>query len=74
MYNHPFTWFKFGFGKGSRICSHNPNNGDNVLLRWHKVMALKVDNVRLALDSAINDFIWRPYVHYADKCEVFLSK
>ena len=47
------------------------NNGDHVLLRWHNVNALKMDNVRLALDSATDDFIWRPYVEYADKCGAF---
>jgi len=45
--------------------------GDHVLLRWHKVKPLKIDNVRLALDSAIDDFIWRPYVRYPDMCRVF---
>jgi len=47
------------------------NNGDHVLLRWHNVKALKIDNARLVLDSAIDGFIWRPYVQYADKCGVF---
>jgi hypothetical protein len=47
------------------------NNGDHVLLRWHMVKPLKIKNVRLELDSAIDDFIWRPYVHFADKCRVF---
>jgi len=48
------------------------NKEDHVLLRRHKVKPLKIDNVRLALDSAINDFIWRPYVaRYVDKCGKF---
>ncbi|PNY08761.1 serine/threonine-protein phosphatase [Trifolium pratense] len=47
------------------------NNGDHVLLRWHKVKALKIDNVRFALDSAVDDFLWRPNVRFADKCGVF---
>jgi hypothetical protein len=47
------------------------NKGDHVLLRWHMVRPLKNKNVRLELDSAINDFIWRPYVQYADKCRLF---
>jgi hypothetical protein len=47
------------------------NNGDHVLLRWHMVKPLKIKNVRLELDSAIDDFIWRPYVHFAYKCRVF---
>ncbi|XP_024634639.1 uncharacterized protein [Medicago truncatula] len=50
------------------------NNRDHVLLRWHNVKALKIDNVRLALDSVIDDFIWRPYVQYVDKCGVFYPK
>ena len=50
------------------------NNRDHVLLRWHNVKALKIDNVMFALDSAIDDFIWRPYVQYADKCGVFYPK
>ncbi|KAK2441342.1 serine/threonine-protein phosphatase 7 long form protein [Trifolium repens] len=47
------------------------DRGDPLLFRWHKVRALKIDNVKLALDSAINDFLWRPYVRYADKCGMF---
>ncbi|XP_045824790.1 serine/threonine-protein phosphatase 7 long form homolog [Trifolium pratense] len=40
------------------------NNGDPLLLRWDMVKALKIKNVRLALDSATDYFIWRPYVRY----------
>ncbi|XP_058782321.1 uncharacterized protein LOC131656691 [Vicia villosa] len=47
------------------------NHGESLLLRWHKVKAPKIDNVRLAIDSAIDDFLWRPYVKYADKCGMF---
>ncbi|KAK2387291.1 serine/threonine-protein phosphatase 7 long form protein [Trifolium repens] len=47
------------------------NNRDPLLLRWDMVTALKIDNVRLALDSARHDFIWRPYVRYVDKCRMF---
>jgi hypothetical protein len=47
------------------------NHGDPLLFRWHKVKALKIDNVKLALDSATNDFLWRPYVTCADKCGMF---
>ncbi|WJX23743.1 hypothetical protein P8452_12932 [Trifolium repens] len=43
------------------------NNGDPLLLRWNMVKALKIKNVRLALDSATDYFIWRPYVRYVDK-------
>ena len=52
------------------------NNGDPMLSRWHKVnlKALKIDNVRLALDSAAEDFIWRPYVRYAGKCRLFYQE
>jgi hypothetical protein len=50
------------------------NNEDHVLLKWHLVNALKIDNVRLALDSTVDNFIWRPYVRYADKCGVFYPK
>jgi hypothetical protein len=32
---------------------------------------MKIDSVKLALDSATNDFLWRPYVRYSDKCELF---
>jgi hypothetical protein len=32
------------------------NYGDPFLFRWHKVKALKLDNVKLALDSAVDDF------------------
>ncbi|XP_073224879.1 uncharacterized protein [Cicer arietinum] len=47
------------------------NNGDHVLLKWDMVKGLEIDNVRLALDSAVDDFLWRSYVGYADKCGVF---
>ncbi|CAJ2639716.1 unnamed protein product [Trifolium pratense] len=47
------------------------NYGYPLLFRWHKVKALKINDVKLALDSAIDDFLWRPYVRYADKCEMF---
>jgi hypothetical protein len=44
------------------------NHEDPLLFRWCKVKALKIDDVKLALDSATNQFVWRPYVRYADKC------
>ncbi|KAK7267775.1 hypothetical protein RIF29_20454 [Crotalaria pallida] len=47
------------------------NNGDPVLARWHKVKALAVDDVRLALNLAMDDFVWRPYVRYAAMPRVF---
>jgi len=47
------------------------NHGDPFLLRWHKVKDLQIDTVRLALDSVVDDFPWRPYVRYADKCRLF---
>ncbi|RDX71489.1 Serine/threonine-protein phosphatase 7 long form-like protein, partial [Mucuna pruriens] len=47
------------------------NHDDPMLFRWHKVNALKIDNVRLALDSAMEHFRWRPYVQYAGKFKVF---
>ena len=47
------------------------NHGDPLLFRWHKVQALKIDNVRLALDSAMDDFLWRPYARYAHKYGMF---
>ncbi|GAU20521.1 hypothetical protein TSUD_130790 [Trifolium subterraneum] len=47
------------------------NHGDPLLFRWHKVEASKIDNVKLALDLAIDHFLWRPYVRYADKCGIF---
>jgi hypothetical protein len=48
------------------------NDGDPLLFRWHKVKALKIDDVKFALDSAIDDFLWRPYVRYADNnCGMF---
>jgi hypothetical protein len=50
------------------------NNGDPLLLKWYQVMALKIDNVRLAFDSATDDFVWRPNGRYADKCGVFYPK
>jgi hypothetical protein len=47
------------------------NHGDPLLFRWHKVKPLRINDVRLALDAAMGDFIWRPYVRYADKCGMF---
>ncbi|MCI75858.1 serine/threonine-protein phosphatase 7 long form-like protein, partial [Trifolium medium] len=47
------------------------NHGDPLLLRWHKVKALKIDDVKLALDSATDEFVWRPYVRYSDNCGMF---
>ncbi|KAG5151026.1 hypothetical protein JHK84_027498 [Glycine max] len=41
------------------------NHEDPVLFRWHKVKALEIDNVRLAVESAMDHFRWRPYVQYA---------
>ncbi|XP_068498647.1 uncharacterized protein [Phaseolus vulgaris] len=47
----------------------NPENP--WLYRWHKVKPLKIDNARLALDSAMDHFRWRPYVQYAGRFKVF---
>ncbi|KAK2387318.1 serine/threonine-protein phosphatase 7 long form protein [Trifolium repens] len=47
------------------------DHGDPLMFRWHKVDDWKADNVRLALDSAVDDFLWRPYVRYADKCGLY---
>ncbi|WJX37770.1 hypothetical protein P8452_25502 [Trifolium repens] len=47
------------------------NYGDPLLLRWDMVKALKIENVRLALDSATDYFIWRPYVRYVEKYGMF---
>ncbi|XP_045822344.1 uncharacterized protein LOC123915247 [Trifolium pratense] len=47
------------------------NHGDPLLFRWHEVRALKIDDVKLTLDSAMDDFLWRPYVRFADNCEMF---
>jgi hypothetical protein len=50
------------------------NSIDPLFFRLHKVQALKIDNVKLALDSTVDDFLWRPYVRYPEKCGIFLSK
>ncbi|XP_020222211.1 uncharacterized protein LOC109804776 [Cajanus cajan] len=47
------------------------NHDEAMLFRWHKVKPLKVDNVRLTLDSAMEHFRWRPYVQYVGKFKVF---
>ncbi|XP_027340953.1 uncharacterized protein LOC113854249 [Abrus precatorius] len=47
------------------------NHEDPILFRWHEVKALKIHNVRFELDSAMEDFLWRPYVKYAGKCRMF---
>jgi hypothetical protein len=41
------------------------------LFRWHKVQALKIDNVKLALDSTVDNFLWHPYGRYPEKCGIF---
>lgn len=41
--------------------------GEPAFSRWHKVKSVKIDNVRLALDSAGNGFLWRPYASYTYK-------
>jgi hypothetical protein len=38
--------------------------GEPAFARWHKVESVKIDNVRLTLDSAGNGFLWRPYASY----------
>ncbi|XP_042947283.1 uncharacterized protein LOC122280450 [Carya illinoinensis] len=38
--------------------------GDPVFARWHRVRSVKDKNVRSALDSARESFLWRPYVSY----------
>lgn len=50
------------------------NHEDPLLFRWNKVQALKIDDVKLALDSAVDDFLWRPYGKYAYKCGMFYPK
>ena len=47
------------------------NHGDPLLFRWHKVKPLRISDVRLELDSAMDDFLWRPYVRYVGKCGMF---
>ncbi|XP_050877132.1 protein MAIN-LIKE 2-like [Lathyrus oleraceus] len=47
------------------------NHGEPLLFRWHRAKAPKINTVRLAIDSGISDFLWRPYVKYADKCGKF---
>ena len=47
------------------------NLEDPFLFRWHKVKPLIIDNVKMALDLAIDDFLWRPYVRYSDKYVMF---
>ncbi|KAK2387266.1 serine/threonine-protein phosphatase 7 long form protein [Trifolium repens] len=47
------------------------NRGDPLLFRWRHVKDFEIDNVRLALDSAMDDFHWRPYVRSFDKCGMF---
>ncbi|KAI4352605.1 hypothetical protein L6164_006841 [Bauhinia variegata] len=41
--------------------------GDPLLAKWEKVRSLKVNNVRLAIDSAGEGFLWRPYAKLASK-------
>jgi hypothetical protein len=37
------------------------------------VEALKIKNVRVSFDSGMDNFLWRPYVKYADNCGMFYS-
>ncbi|PNX93703.1 serine/threonine-protein phosphatase [Trifolium pratense] len=63
-----WVWERF---KNLQPQPNSIKNGDHVLFKWHNVKPLKIENVRFELDSAIDDFLWRPYVRYADKCRVF---
>ncbi|WVY95319.1 hypothetical protein V8G54_034407 [Vigna mungo] len=63
-----WAWERFkNFQPQPRVI--NPENP--WLYRWHKVKALTIDNARLALDSGMEHFRWRPYVQYADRFNVF---
>ncbi|XP_045822349.1 uncharacterized protein LOC123915251 [Trifolium pratense] len=63
-----WVWERF---KNLQPQPNSIKNGDHVLFKWHNVKPLKIENVRFELDSAMDDFLWRPYVRYADKCRVF---
>ncbi|XP_058788193.1 uncharacterized protein LOC131662426 [Vicia villosa] len=63
-----WVWERF---KNLQPQSNLIDKEEHVLLRWNMVRALKIDNVRFAFDSAIDDFLWRPYVRYADKCGMY---
>ncbi|KAI9071718.1 hypothetical protein K1719_046322 [Acacia pycnantha] len=41
-------------------------HGNPVIGRWHRVKALKIGNVRSVIDSAMDDFVWRPYAIFAN--------
>ncbi|XP_054796970.1 uncharacterized protein LOC129302255 [Prosopis cineraria] len=49
------------------------NAGDTVMSRWHRVKALKID-VRSVLDSAMEEFIWRPYARFGGKSKNFFPE
>jgi len=55
----------------SQLKTTMTNHGDPFWFRWRRSKDMKIEDVRLALDSGIDDFIWRPYVRYADKRGMF---
>ncbi|CAK9180138.1 unnamed protein product [Ilex paraguariensis] len=42
------------------------NFGDPRLARWHQMKKLNIGNVRLAIDSSADSFLWRPYAIAVD--------
>ncbi|KAI9079955.1 hypothetical protein K1719_038020 [Acacia pycnantha] len=49
-------------------------HGNPVIGRWHRVKALKIGNVRSVIDSAMDDFVWRPYAIFASKHRLFYAE
>ncbi|XP_028802703.1 uncharacterized protein LOC114757789 [Neltuma alba] len=50
------------------------NTCGTILGRWHGVKALEADNVRLVLDSAKEEFIWRPYARFGSNRKKFYAE
>ncbi|KAI9079997.1 hypothetical protein K1719_038062 [Acacia pycnantha] len=49
-------------------------HGNPVIGRWHRVKALKIGDVRSVIDSAMDDFVWRPYAIFASKHRLFYAE
>ncbi|XP_015954683.1 uncharacterized protein LOC107479053 [Arachis duranensis] len=47
-------------------------SGEPIVTRWHEVKPAKLENVRAALNSSVDHFLWRPYARLASgKYKVF---
>uniref|UniRef100_A0A2N9I7V0 Aminotransferase-like plant mobile domain-containing protein n=1 Tax=Fagus sylvatica TaxID=28930 RepID=A0A2N9I7V0_FAGSY len=71
----PFQLVQIWVWERFQALQPNPNLvicGEPVFARWHKIKSVNVENVRLALDSAGDSFLWRPYASYASNSDMWV--